>query len=101
MQRARTFKTNGYIEQPLQKSSVMPIEIASVVRQTLWRWRKARRIPQRRNHGDQNVVFTRAEVEAIREYSSRLALADSPQLLRQNDGGRVMAPTDLQQRVVS
>lgn len=50
-----------------------------VVRQTLWRWRRARKIPQGRRYRDKTIVFTRAEVEAISEYSNRLEPADSPQ----------------------
>lgn len=50
-----------------------------VVRQTLWRWRRGRKIPQGRRYRDKTIVFTRAEVEAIREYSNRLEPADSPQ----------------------
>lgn len=49
-----------------------------VVRQTLWRWRRARVIPQGLRYRNKNIVFTRAEVETIREYSNRLEPADSP-----------------------
>lgn len=49
-----------------------------VVRQTLWRWRRARVIPQGLRYRNKIIVFTRAEVEAIREYSNRLEPADSP-----------------------
>lgn len=54
-----------------------------VARQTLWRWRKARKVPQGRRYRDKAIVFTRSEVDAIREYSNRLEPADSPR--RQGD----------------
>lgn len=62
-----------------------------VVRQTLWRWRRARVIPQGSRYRNKAVVFTRAEVEAIREYSNRLEPADPPSA-RDDDGAAVMAP---------
>jgi hypothetical protein len=58
-----------------------------VVRQTLWRWRRARVIPQGLRYRNKTIVFTREEVEAIREYSNRLEPADSPPARR--DSGAV------------
>lgn len=49
-----------------------------VVRQTLWRWRRARVIPQVLRYRNKAIVFKRDEVEAIRDYSNRLEPADSP-----------------------
>ena len=49
-----------------------------VVRQTLWRWRRARVIPQGLRYRNKTIVYTRAEVETIRDYSNRLEPADSP-----------------------
>lgn len=50
-----------------------------VVRQTLWRWRRDRKVPHGRRYRGRTIVFTREEVKVIREYSDRLEPADSPQ----------------------
>lgn len=49
-----------------------------VVRQTLWRWRTARKVPQGRRYRDKTIVFTKEEVEAIREFANRLEPVDTP-----------------------
>lgn len=88
----------------------MPIEIEGVeyftsadiqrttgiVRQTLWRWRRAGVVPEGRRYRNKTIVFTRAEVEAIREYSNRLVPMSSPRshrhggaLAKAKKGGRV------------
>lgn len=43
-----------------------------VVRQTLWRWRKGRKIPQGRRYRGRRIVFTKQEVETIRKFANRL-----------------------------
>ena len=48
-----------------------------VARVTLWRWRKDRKIPQGRRYRNKQIVFTKQEVEAIREFSNRLEPADA------------------------
>lgn len=69
----------------------MPIEIEGVTyfyatdihreigiaRQTLWRWRKAKEIPQGRRYRGRQLVFTKQEIKVIREYANRLEPAEA------------------------
>ena len=47
----------------------------SISRQTIWRWRKTRKIPQGHRYRDSHILFTREEFDAIRMYAHRLAPA--------------------------
>ena len=53
-------------------------EKLGVTRQTLWRWRKARKIPQGLRYRNLRIVFTEKEAEAIRKYASRLEPVEQP-----------------------
>ena len=43
-----------------------------VVRQTLWRWRQEGTIPAGSRYRDRQVLFTRAELDRIREFAHRV-----------------------------
>lgn len=43
-----------------------------VCRQTVWRWRKAGRIPQGQLFRDRKILYTESEFRAIREFASRV-----------------------------
>ena len=43
-----------------------------VSRQTLWRWRHARKVPGGRRYRDGQIFFTPAEFDQIREFATRL-----------------------------
>jgi hypothetical protein len=43
-----------------------------VSRQTLWRWRRLRKIPVGRRFRDGQVLFTAAEAESVRHYANKV-----------------------------
>jgi hypothetical protein len=43
-----------------------------VSRQTLWRWRRQRRIPVGRRFRDGQVLFTAAEADCVRHYANKV-----------------------------
>ncbi len=52
---------------------------AGVTRQTIWRWRVDRRVPQGRRYRDRIVLYTAAERAEICRFASRLDLVEGEQ----------------------
>lgn len=48
------------------------VDDLGIARQTLWRWRKEGSVPPGYRYRDRLVLFTAAEVGAIREFSNRI-----------------------------
>jgi predicted DNA-binding protein (UPF0251 family) len=48
------------------------IREVGISRQTLWRWRQERKIPQGHRYRDGRVLFTQDELEAIRVFANRV-----------------------------
>lgn len=46
--------------------------IAGVTRQTLWRWRRAGKVPLGLVYRDKQVLYTVADVAAIKQYAERI-----------------------------
>jgi predicted DNA-binding transcriptional regulator AlpA len=55
-----------------------------VCRQTVWRWRKAGRIPQGRLFRERQILYTESEFRAICEFASRVepVEGEAPEQLR-------------------
>ena len=49
-----------------------------VSRQTLWRWRHEGKVPGGRRYRDKQILFTRGEVQQIRDYANRLEPLQRP-----------------------
>jgi len=49
---------------------------AGVTRQTIWRWRRERKIPLGLRFRDRLVLYAKDEVQAIRDFANRLEPVD-------------------------
>jgi len=59
-------------------------EDANVSRQTIWRWRKAGKIPAGYRFRNGQLLFTRKELAAIRRHANRLQPSEAA------DAGQIM-----------
>ena len=51
---------------------------AGVSRQTLWRWRQDGKVPAGRRYRDKQILFTRAELDRVRDYAHRIEPLEPP-----------------------
>jgi len=59
-------------------SATEVLESLGIARQTLWRWRKAKKIPQGRRYRNRQIVFSADELEMINGFAERLEPATAP-----------------------
>ncbi len=52
-------------------------DVADVTRQTIWRWKKAGKIPCGYRFRNGQLLFTREELTAIRRYANRVQPSDA------------------------
>lgn len=50
---------------------------------SIWRWRKAEKIPRGRRYRDRELLFTREEVEAVYAHAHRLTPDEAATALKQ------------------
>lgn len=76
--RKLTSGTNGRTNPSIEVDGVPYYSAADVARelgisrQSLWKWRLQGKIPQGHRYRDRRVVFSAAELHAVREYAHRL-----------------------------
>lgn len=52
-------------------------ELVGVSRQSLWRWRRDGSIPIGRKYRGRQIIYTREEIELIRQFADRIEPIDS------------------------
>jgi predicted DNA-binding transcriptional regulator AlpA len=62
-------------------------ESLGIARQTLWRWRKAKKIPQGLRYRTRQILFSEEEVEQIRGFADQLEPALLPVAQKRERGG--------------
>lgn len=73
-----------YIEGAEYVTAQEVAEEVNVSRQTVWRWRRAGKIPPGYRYRNGQLLFTRRELAAIRRFANRLQPSDAA------DAGQIM-----------